>query len=201
MRVREIQVPAGTIRYREAGRGRRSSSSTATWSTAGSGTGWSTALADRFRCIVPDLAVRRPPDRDGPRRDLDPPGLAKIVDDLLAALGLEDVTLVGNDSGGAVSPGPRLPPPRPASPASSSPTATPTRTSRRGSSRRCRRSPSCPAACGRWRAPFRIPAVARLAFSPFAKTRTAGRAGRRLDRRRPSPTRRSCATSPRSPPG
>ncbi|MFT3863491.1 MAG: alpha/beta hydrolase [Solirubrobacterales bacterium] len=65
--------------------------------------GVATALADHHRCVLPDLPfgahrVAMPPDAT-----LDPPGLAKIVDDLIAALDLEDVTLVGNDSGGAIS--------------------------------------------------------------------------------------------------
>ncbi len=37
-----------------------------------------------------------------PGADLTPPGIATIIEDFLAALGLEDVTLVGNDSGGAM---------------------------------------------------------------------------------------------------
>ena len=131
-------------------RGRRSSSSTATWSTAGSGTGSSTALADRFRCIAPTCRSAPRGARWRPTRP-HPPGVATIIDDFLAALGLEDVTLVGNDSGGADVARCSSPAAPPGSAASSSPTATPTRTSRRGSSRRCRRSPSCPAACGRWR--------------------------------------------------
>ncbi|HEY7094768.1 MAG TPA: alpha/beta hydrolase, partial [Ktedonobacterales bacterium] len=34
--------------------------------------------------------------------DLTPPGIARLVADALEALGLEDVTLVGNDTGGAI---------------------------------------------------------------------------------------------------
>jgi pimeloyl-ACP methyl ester carboxylesterase len=37
-----------------------------------------------------------------PDADLNPPGLARIVADFLAALDLEGVTLVGNDTGGAI---------------------------------------------------------------------------------------------------
>jgi pimeloyl-ACP methyl ester carboxylesterase len=60
-------------------------------------------LEDRFRCIVPDLPLgshTRPMAADA---DLSPPGLARIVADFLEALDLEDVVLVGNDTGGAIS--------------------------------------------------------------------------------------------------
>ena len=42
------------------------------------------------------------PEAMNPGADVSPRGVAAIVADLLAALDLEDVTLVGNDSGGAV---------------------------------------------------------------------------------------------------
>jgi pimeloyl-ACP methyl ester carboxylesterase len=38
-----------------------------------------------------------------PDADLSPPGVARILADFMAALELEDVTLVGNDTGGAIS--------------------------------------------------------------------------------------------------
>src|SRR3954447_20038148 len=60
-------------------------------------------LADRYRCIFPDLplgghSLPLPPGRD---RSLF--GQATILTDFLPELGLEDVTLVGNDTGGAIS--------------------------------------------------------------------------------------------------
>jgi pimeloyl-ACP methyl ester carboxylesterase len=54
------------------------------------------------RCIQPDWplgAHRTPMSADA---DLSPHGLAKLVDDVLAAMDLQDVTLVGNDTGGAI---------------------------------------------------------------------------------------------------
>ena len=60
-------------------------------------------LADRFRCILPTLpmgAHRIPASADA---DLSPAGLARAVADLLDHLDVTDVTLVGNDSGGAIS--------------------------------------------------------------------------------------------------
>ena len=60
-------------------------------------------LADRFRCIFPTLpmgAHRIPADDNA---DLSAAGLARAVADLLDHLDVHDVTLVGNDSGGAIS--------------------------------------------------------------------------------------------------
>lgn len=59
-------------------------------------------LADRFRCILPTLpmgAHRIPAKTDA---DLSPAGLARSVAELIEQLDLQDVTLVGNDSGGAI---------------------------------------------------------------------------------------------------
>ncbi len=61
------------------------------------------ALADRFHVVLPDLPFGAHKVPMAPDAALDAPGLATIVEDFIAALGLEDVTLVGNDSGGAVS--------------------------------------------------------------------------------------------------
>jgi pimeloyl-ACP methyl ester carboxylesterase len=103
MDAHEIQVPAGTIRYREAGTGPAIVFVHGYLVDGRLWDGVAEALADRFRVVVPDLpfgAHKVPMDADAA---LDPPGLAKIVDDFITALGLEDVTLVGNDSGGVVS--------------------------------------------------------------------------------------------------
>ena len=59
-------------------------------------------LADRFRCILPTLpmgAHRIPADDSA---DLSAVGLARAVAELLDHLDVHDVTLVGNDSGGAI---------------------------------------------------------------------------------------------------
>lgn len=56
-----------------------------------------------LRCIVPDLPLgsHRTPMRED--ADLTPPGLAALIAEFIAALDLRDVTLVGNDTGGALS--------------------------------------------------------------------------------------------------
>jgi pimeloyl-ACP methyl ester carboxylesterase len=59
-------------------------------------------LAGEYRCIVPELPLgghRIPMPREA---DLTPYGLADLVDAFLEALDLTDVTLVGNDTGGAI---------------------------------------------------------------------------------------------------
>ncbi len=60
-------------------------------------------LADQYRCIFPTLPMGAhsiPARRDA---DLSVAGLARAVADLLDTLDVSDVTLVGNDSGGAIS--------------------------------------------------------------------------------------------------
>jgi pimeloyl-ACP methyl ester carboxylesterase len=58
-------------------------------------------LSDRFRCIALDMPFGSHVE-PMPGADLSPPALANLVADAFDALGLDDVTLVGNDTGGAV---------------------------------------------------------------------------------------------------
>jgi pimeloyl-ACP methyl ester carboxylesterase len=58
-------------------------------------------LSGSHRCIALDLPLGAHAE-PMPAADLTPPGLAGIVADALEALELDDVTLVGNDTGGAV---------------------------------------------------------------------------------------------------
>ena len=60
-------------------------------------------LAGDFRCIAPDWPLGSHSEPMNPDADLTPAGVATIVADFLEALDLRDVTLVGNDSGGAIS--------------------------------------------------------------------------------------------------
>ena len=59
-------------------------------------------LSERARCIVPDLPLGSHHTALKPDADLSPYGLAKLIADVLAALDLRDVTLVGNDTGGGL---------------------------------------------------------------------------------------------------
>ena len=60
-------------------------------------------LAPDFRCIALDLPLGSHLTPMRPGADLSPYGLADLTADAIEALGLDDVTLVGNDSGGALS--------------------------------------------------------------------------------------------------
>jgi pimeloyl-ACP methyl ester carboxylesterase len=59
-------------------------------------------LRDRFRCIVPDLPLGSHELPMPAGADLSPHGLAALIAAFLDALDLEDVTLVGNDTGGGL---------------------------------------------------------------------------------------------------
>src|SRR5260370_19750965 len=58
-------------------------------------------LSSALRCVVPTLPLgaHRHPMR--PDADLSPPGIARLVAEFMDRLDLGDVTLVGNDTGGA----------------------------------------------------------------------------------------------------
>ena len=57
---------------------------------------------DGVRCIVPDLPLGSHRDAMHADADLSPRGIAALIADLLEALDLRDVTLVANDTGGAI---------------------------------------------------------------------------------------------------
>jgi pimeloyl-ACP methyl ester carboxylesterase len=101
----EITLEAGPIHYLESGSG----SGPVIVFAHGllvNGTLWrkvTPLLGDRFRCVVPDLPLGSHPEPMKPDADLTPPGVARILADFMAALDLEHATLVGNDTGGAIS--------------------------------------------------------------------------------------------------
>ncbi len=99
----EITLPQGTIRYRDTGEG---PPVVFVHGLLVDGEVWRkvTPLLDgTARSIVPDLPLGSHRLAMNADADLSPAGIARLVGDLLAALDLEDVTLVGNDSGGAIS--------------------------------------------------------------------------------------------------
>lgn len=59
-------------------------------------------LSERFRCVAPDLPLGAHSIPLHPNADVTPPGVARLVADFLEALDLREVTLVGNDTGGAI---------------------------------------------------------------------------------------------------
>jgi pimeloyl-ACP methyl ester carboxylesterase len=100
---RSVQLDAGTIHYRESGSG---PAIVFAHGLLVNGTLWrkvTPLLDDRFRCVVPDLPLGSHPEPLKPDADLTPPGVARILADFIAALDLDDATLVGNDTGGAIS--------------------------------------------------------------------------------------------------
>jgi pimeloyl-ACP methyl ester carboxylesterase len=100
--MNEVSLPQGTIRYRELGTGEPV---LLVHGLLTDGELWrevAPRLAGDFRVIAPDwpLGSQQLPLNRG--TDLSPLGLAKIVADFMAHLQLENVTLVGNDTGGAI---------------------------------------------------------------------------------------------------
>jgi pimeloyl-ACP methyl ester carboxylesterase len=97
-----VELPQGTIRYRDSGSGEPL---VFLHGALVNGTLWrgvTPLLEERFRCVVPDLPLGSHEVPMHPEADLSPPGLARLVADFLEALELERVTLIGNDTGGAI---------------------------------------------------------------------------------------------------
>jgi pimeloyl-ACP methyl ester carboxylesterase len=99
----EITLPQGTISYRDTGEGppvvfiHGLLVDGALWRKV-------TPLLDgTARSIVPDLPLGSHRTAMNADADITPRGVARLVGDFLAALDLEDVTLVGNDTGGLIS--------------------------------------------------------------------------------------------------
>jgi pimeloyl-ACP methyl ester carboxylesterase len=100
---KEIDLPAGRIRYREAGSGRPIVFVHGYLVDGRLWEGVVDRLSDRFRCLAPDWPIGAQQIAMKPDADLTPPGVAATIASFLDALELEDVTIVGNDSGGAMS--------------------------------------------------------------------------------------------------
>jgi pimeloyl-ACP methyl ester carboxylesterase len=102
MEPRTITISAGPIRYREHGHG---PPIVFLHGIVANGVLWRRVvprLAAGHRCIVPDWPLGSHELGLNPGSDLSLPGLADIVGDFLDALDLDDVTLVANDTGGAI---------------------------------------------------------------------------------------------------
>jgi pimeloyl-ACP methyl ester carboxylesterase len=167
---KEIQLPAGTIRYREAGAGKPVVFVHGYLVDGRLWEGVVDRLSDRFRCLAPDWPLGAQQVAMGPDADLSPPGIARLIADFLERLELEDVTIVGNDSGGAMS--------------QVLVTTYPDRIGRLaltncdthenfppGIFKAMPPLAKLPGGMAALSAPFRIGAVARRAFAPFARTK------------------------------
>jgi pimeloyl-ACP methyl ester carboxylesterase len=99
---RELVLAQGSIRYRELGSGEPIVlvhgllTNSLLWAEVAE------ILAKDFRVIAPDFPLGSHSVPLEPGADMRPPALAKLISDFMAALELENVTLVGNDTGGAL---------------------------------------------------------------------------------------------------
>src|SRR4051794_571028 len=98
----EVTLPQGTIRYRDEGSG---PTIVFVHGALVDGRLWE-PVVDRlkgdFRCVVPDLPLGSHKVALNEDADLSPHGLAELINAFLGQLGLDEVTLVGNDTGGAL---------------------------------------------------------------------------------------------------
>jgi pimeloyl-ACP methyl ester carboxylesterase len=98
----EIELSQGTVRYRDQGAG---TPIVLIHGLLVNGNIWdrlTPLLTTRSRCIVPDLPLGSHPLPMHADADLSVPGLARLIAEFIDRLELEDVTLVGNDTGGAL---------------------------------------------------------------------------------------------------
>jgi len=166
----EIQLSAGKIRYREAGGGRPIVFVHGFLVDGRLWEGVVDRLSDRFRCLAPDWPLGAHQIPMNPDADLSPPYLARLVAEFVERLELEDVTLVGNDSGGAIS--------------QIVAANHPDRVARLaltncdthenfppGIFKAMPPLAKLPGGMQAMSAPFRVPAIARRAFAPFARTK------------------------------
>jgi pimeloyl-ACP methyl ester carboxylesterase len=100
---RRLDLAAGTIEAFERGAGPPLVFAHGWLANANLWRGVVDRLADRFRCIALDLPLGAHRLAMAPDADLAAEDCGALVVEALAALGLDDVTLVGNDSGGAYS--------------------------------------------------------------------------------------------------
>ncbi|MFA4928206.1 MAG: alpha/beta hydrolase [Patulibacter sp.] len=102
--VHELTLPAGPLRVRETG---PADAPTLLFvhGLLVDGRIWDTLVAelsDRYRCVVPDLPLGAHRSAMAPDADLTPEGITLLLDGVVAALDLDDVTVVASDSGGAI---------------------------------------------------------------------------------------------------
>jgi pimeloyl-ACP methyl ester carboxylesterase len=101
-REHSVAIPQGAISYRDCGKG---SPIVFVHGVGVNGDLWrrvAPRLASSHRCITPDLPWGSHSIPLDPDADLSLPGMARITADFLDALDLDDVTIVANDTGGAI---------------------------------------------------------------------------------------------------
>ena len=97
------RIPQGTIAYRELGEGEPILFVHGLLVDGRLWDGVAERLAAGHRCIVADWPMGSHRSAMSESADLSPPGLAEIVDAFMGEIGLSRATVVGNDTGGAVS--------------------------------------------------------------------------------------------------
>jgi pimeloyl-ACP methyl ester carboxylesterase len=101
--VKEIELSAGRIRFRDQGQGKPV---VFVHGLLVNGTLWRKVVPlldeGRFRSLAPDWPLGSHVIPAKPGSDLSPKGIARLVAEFLEALDLQDVTLVANDTGGAI---------------------------------------------------------------------------------------------------
>jgi pimeloyl-ACP methyl ester carboxylesterase len=100
--TKHVDLSSGRIRYRDTGEG---PPIVFVHGLLVDGRLWrkvTPALEGEFRCLTPDLPLGAHTIPMKPDADVSPPGLARLVTEFIEKLDLRDVTLVGNDTGGAL---------------------------------------------------------------------------------------------------
>jgi pimeloyl-ACP methyl ester carboxylesterase len=99
--AKDVEVPGGRVRYHETGNGPPLVFVHGVLTNANLWRKVVPKLAPDFRCVALDLPLGAHID-PMPNADLTPPGVANLIAGAIEAIGLEDATLVGNDTGGAM---------------------------------------------------------------------------------------------------
>jgi pimeloyl-ACP methyl ester carboxylesterase len=99
--AKELQLPQGTLRYHDAGSGPAIVFVHGVLVNANVWRKVVAALAPDFRCIALDLPFGAHEVPMPLEADLSPPAVADLIADAIEKLDLNEVTLVGNDTGGA----------------------------------------------------------------------------------------------------
>ena len=101
--MREIDLSAGRIRYTDTGTGEPI---LFVHGLLASGALWSMVVSELesdFRCVVPELPLGAHHYPMKPDAELSPRAVARMLAELIERLELDGVTVVGNDTGGAIS--------------------------------------------------------------------------------------------------
>jgi pimeloyl-ACP methyl ester carboxylesterase len=100
--MKQIELSTGIIEYQDTGEGPPLVLLHGLMMDASLWDGPIADLSADHRCVAPTLPLGAHRHAMLPGADLSLPGIARLVAELLDRLGLQDVTLVGNDTGGAL---------------------------------------------------------------------------------------------------